>query len=277
MRMSEKKWYHLSADAQDSIVYLMIIIICGAVVLRPLGLPLTINESTTHFYETLNNIPEGSTILWNEGYMVQSFVSGTQIAFYRMFFDLMRDKNVKVIFVSSCVDGPLGGALIQKMLDEGVDKRDTEYGKDYVNLGWLPGFEAVLAAIAQDIQSVTEEDAYGTSVTDIELMQGLTTDDIYLLGFSCGVSVDPWMRQWGPLGKPILMFGGESMIATAMGYVNAGVVEAYLNGGRGMAEFEKVYGYYTLQTAIMDAKNLMSIYGIVLIVLSNVLFGKKKS
>jgi len=135
----------------------------------------------------------------------------------------------------------------------------------------------VLAAIAQDIQSVTEEDAYGTSVTDIELMQGLTTDDIYLLGFSCGVSVDPWMRQWGPLGKPILMFGGESMIATAMGYVNAGVVEAYLNGGRGMAEFEKIYGYFTLQTAIMDAKNLMSIYGIVLIVLSNVLFGKKKS
>lgn len=274
--MSEKKWYQLSMDAQDSLVYLLVILLCGIVVLRPLGLPLAINESTQHFYDTLRNVPEGGTILWNEGYMVQSYVSGSEIAFYRMFFDLIREKNVKVVFVSSCVDGPLGGAMIQKMLDDGVDKTGTEYGKDYVNLGWLPGFEAVLAAIAQDIQSVTEEDAYGTPVTEIEVMKGLTTDDIHLLGFSCGVSVDPWMRQWGPLGKPILMVGGESLIAQAMGYVDAGTVEAYLNGGRGMAEFEKLYGYFTLQTALMDAKNLMSLYGIGLIILSNILFGRRK-
>jgi len=274
--MSEKKWYHLSTNAQDSVVYLMIIVLCGYVVLQPLGLPLAINESTQHFYDTLNNIPEGSVILWNEGYMVSAFVSGSQVALYRQFFDLMREKDVNVIFLSSCVDGPLGGALIQKLLDAGVDKTDTEYGKDYVNLGWLPGFEAVLAAIAQDIQSVTEEDAYGTPVGNLELMQGLTTDDLYLLGFSCGVSVDPWMRQWGPLGKPILMIGGESLIAQAMGYVESGTVEAYLNGGRGNAEFEKLYGYFTLQTAIMDAKNLMSLYGIGLMILSNLIFGKKK-
>jgi hypothetical protein len=43
-----------------------------------------------------------------------------------------------------------------------------------------------------------------------------------------------------------------------------------------MAEFEKIYGFYTLQTAIMDAKNLMSLYGIGLIILSNILYGKKE-
>ena len=274
--MSEKKWYHLSTEAQDSIVYLLIIVICGVVVVYPLGLPLTINESTEHFYDTLNNIPDGSVILWNEGYMVSAFVSGSQVALYRKYFDLMREKDVNVIFVSSCVDGPLGGALIQKLLDAGVDKTDTVYGTDYVNLGWLPGFEAVLAAIAQDIQSVTQEDAYGTSITELDLMKGLTTDDLYLLGFSCGVSVDPWMRQWGPLGKPILMIGGENLIAQAMGYVEAGTVEAYLNGGRGNAEFEQLYGYFTLQTAIMDAKNLMSLFGIALMIISNLIFGKKK-
>ena len=274
--MSEKKWYHLSTEAQDSIVYLLIIVICGVVVVYPLGLPLTINESTEHFYDTLNNIPDGSVILWNEGYMVSAFVSGSQVALYRKYFDLMREKDVNVIFVSSCVDGPLGGALIQKLLDAGVDKTDTVYGTDYVNLGWLPGFEAVLAAIAQDIQSVTQEDAYGTSITELDLMKGLTTDDLYLLGFSCGVSVDPWMRQWGPLGKPILMIGGENLIAQAMGYVEAGTVEAYLNGGRGNAEFEQLYGYFTLQTAIMDAKNLMSLFGIALMIFSNLIFGKKK-
>ena len=193
-----------------------------------------------------------------------------------MFFDLMREKNVKFIFLSSCVDGPLGGAMIDKMLAEGVDKTNTEYGKDYVNLGWLPGFENVLAAIAQDIQTVTEKDVHGTPVAQLELMQGLTTDDLYLLGFSCGVSADPWMRQWGPLDKPILMMGGSSLIAQAMSYIKIGTVEAYLDGIRGNAEFEQLYGYSTLQTAMMDANSLMSLYGIGLIILCNIL-GRRKT
>lgn len=274
--MSKKKWYNLPMDTQDSLVYLIIILISGAVVLHPLNLPLSIAESSQHFYNTLNSIPEGSVVLWNEGYMIQSYVSGSEVAVYRMFFDLMREKNVKFIFLSSCVDGPLGGAMIDKMLAEGVDKTNTEYGKDYVNLGWLPGFENVLAAIAQDVQTVTEKDVHGTPVAQLELMQGLTTDDLYLLGFSCGVSADPWMRQWGPLGKPILMMGGSSLIAQAMGYIEIGTVEAYLDGVRGNAEFEQLYGYSTLQTAMMDANSLMSLYGIGLIILCNVL-GRRKT
>jgi len=270
-----KKFFNLSLDAQDSIVYLLVILLSGIPIIYPLGLPLKINESTTEFYNYLNNIPEGSVILWNEGYMVSSYVSGSEIAFYKVFFDLMREKDIKVIFISSCVDGPLGGAMIEQMLKYGVDKTGTTYGVDYVNLGWLPGFEAVLAAIAQDIQSVTTADAYGTPITQIPLMQGLTTDDIVLFGFSCGVSVDPWMRQWGPLNKPIAMFGGEMMVAQAMNYIQSGTVTIYLNGGRGNAEFEKLTGYYTLQTSIMDATNLISIYGIVLIVLSNVMYRRR--
>jgi len=270
-----KKILNLSQDAQDSIVYLLVILLSGVPILHPLGLPLKINDSTTEFYNYLNDMPRGSVILWNEGYMVSSYVSGSEIAIYKVFFDMMREKDVKVIFVSSCVDGPLGGAMIEQMLKYGVDKTGTTYGVNYINLGWLPGFEAVLAAIAQDIQSVTTADAYGTPITQLPLMQGLTTDDIDLLGFSCGVSVDPWMRQWGPLHKPILMFGSETMVAQAMNYIQSGTVTIYLNGGRGNAEFEKLTGYYTLQTSIMDATNLVSIYGIVLIVLSNVMYRRR--
>ncbi len=270
-----KKFLNLSLDAQDSIVYLLVILLSGVPILYPLGLPLKINDSTTQTYNYLNDMPEGSIILWNEGYMVSSYVSGSEIAFYKVFFDMMREKGVKVVFISSCVDGPLGGAMIEQMLKYGVDKTGTTYGVDYVNLGWLPGFEAVLAAIAQDIQSVTTADAYGTPISQLPLMQGLTTGDIDLFGFSCGVSVDPWMRQWGPLGKPIFMFGGEQMVAQAMNYIQSGTVTIYLNGGRGNAEFEKLTGYYTLQTSIMDATNLVSILGIVLIVLSNVMYRRR--
>ena len=264
--MAEKKWYGISITAQDSLVYLVLIILCGVVVIRPLGLPLNVTYETTEYYDALMSVPEGGVVLYDEAFMVQSYITGSEIAVFRIIFDLIREKNIKFIVVSSCVDGPLGGAMIEKLLAEGVDKTGTTYGEDYVNFGWLPGFELVLAAISKDIQTLAETDAYGTPISEIPMMKGLATTDIDLFGFSCGVSCDPWMRQWSPLGKPILMSGGSSLISQAMGYYEAGVITAYLNGGRGLAELEKIYGQYTVATALMDASNLVSIYGILLII-----------
>jgi len=113
-------------------------------------------------------------------------------------------------------------------------------------------------------------DAYGTPISQIPMMKDLTTADIDIFGFSCGVSADPWMRQWGPLHKPILMSGGSSLIAQAMPYYQAEVLTAYLNGARGLAELEQIYGKFTIATALMDATNLASLYGICLILYSNI-------
>jgi len=270
--MSEKKWYKISMDTQDSLVYLILIILCGAVVIQPLGLPLNVTAETKQYYETLRNVPEGRVILYDQALMVQSYVTGSEITQFRIIFDLIRTKHIKFIVLSSCVDGPLGGAFIEKLLKEGVDLTGTTYGVDYVNLGWLPGFELVLAAVAKDIQTVTAKDAYGTPISDIPLMKGLKTSDIDLFAFSCGVSADPWMRQWGSLGKPILMSGGEQLMSLSVQYYKSGLVTGYINGSRGYAELEQIYGKYTVATALMDATNLVSIYGIALIVLSATMF-----
>jgi len=266
----KKKWYEISMDFQDSLVYLILICLCGSVVLYPLGIPLNVTKETHEYYDDLRAVPEGGVILYDEAYMVQSYVTGSEITVFRIMFDLIREKDVKLIVVSSCVDGPLGGAMIDKLLAEGVDKTGTTYGVDYVNFGWLPGFELVLSAIAKDIQTVTMNDAYGTPISQIPMMKDLTTADIDIFGFSCGVSADPWMRQWGPLHKPILMSGGSSLIAQAMPYYQAEVLTAYLNGARGLAELEQIYGKFTIATALMDATNLASLYGICLILYSNI-------
>jgi len=268
----KKQWYNLSYEAQDSLVFLVLMLVCGVVVIQPLSLPLAIQPETKKYYDILTGLPNGSVMVYDEAMMNTAIVSGWEIDTFRIMFDMIRQKQYKLVLFSSCVDGPLGGAYIQSLLDQYVDKTGTTYGVDYVNFGWLPGFELVLAAVKNDIQTVTTKDAYGTPISNIPMMKGLKTSDIKLLGFSCGVSPDPWMRQWASLNLPMLMSGDATLIALGMQYYNAGLVTSFINGSRGYAELEKLDGRFTIATALMDATNLVSLYGVGLIILTNAWF-----
>jgi len=273
VKMAEK-WYQ-SAATQEYLVYFSVILLSSVLLLSPVAFPLDITQSTIDFVQAIRSIPDGGIMLWDESNFVTGYYTQNQIALYRLFFDQAKQRGVKIIFISSCVDGPMAGAMINKQL-EIQDTTGLTYGVDYVNLGWLPGFEIVLSAIAKDIQTVTSADAYGTSISEIPLMQGLKTEDIDLFAFNCGVSCDPWMRQWVPLHKPLLMTGGYSLIAQAQGYIQAGSITAYLNGSRGYVEMERITGYMTMQTALFEATNIMGPFSVLLVILTNVWYMLRK-
>jgi hypothetical protein len=64
------------------------------------------------------------------------------------------------------------------------------------------------------------------------------------------------------------MIRGESMVAQAMGYINAGTIEAYLNGGRGMS----VYGasVLTQMTYLLDYPGYIVTAVAVLIIIADI-------
>jgi len=263
-----EKWYQ-SASTQEYLMYLSVILLSGMLLINPVTFPLDITQPTIDFVNAIRSIPKGGLMLWDESSFVTGYYTQNQIALYKLFFDQAKQRGVRIIFISCCVDGPMAGAMINKQL-EVQDTTGLKYGVNYVNLGWQPGFELVLSAIAKDIQTVTKADAYGTPISDIPMMKGLRTEDINLFAFNCGVSCDPWMRQWVPLHKPILMTGGYSLIAQAQGYIQAGSITAYLNGSRGYVEMERITGYLTMQTSLFEASNIMGPYAILLVIVCNV-------
>lgn len=269
-----EKWYR-NVATQEYLMYLSVILLSGVLLISPITFPLDISKSSVDFVKAIRDIPTGGVMLWDESNFVTGYYTQYQISLYRFFFDQAKQRGVKIVFISSCVDGPMAGAMINKQL-EVQDTTGLKYGVNYVNLGWQPGFELVLSAIAKDIQSVTKADAYGTQISEIPLMRGLKTQDINLFAFSCGVSVDPWMRQWVPLGKPILMQGGYSLISQASGYIQSGSITAYLNGPRGYVEMERITGYISMQTALFEATNIMGPYSILLVIVCNVSYMMQK-
>ena len=269
-----EKWYQ-SVATQEYLMYLSVILLSGLLLINPITFPLDITKPTMDFVNAIRSIPAGGIMLWDESTFVTAYYTQGQVTLYRLFFDQAKQRGVKIIFVSACVDGPMAGAMINKQLDV-QDKTGLKYGVNYVNLGWQPGFELVLSAIAKDIQTVTRADAYGTPISELPLMKGLKTSDINLFAFNCGVSCDPWMRQWVPLGKPILMQGGYALISQAMGYIQSGSITAYLNGERGYVEMERITGYITMRTALFEATNIMGPYAIVLVIVCNVSYMLQK-
>jgi len=263
-----KKWYH-STEIQEYMMYILVILLSAVLLINPISFPLKITDETVDFIAAIENVPDGGIMLWDESSGVTGYYTHGQISLYRLFFDQAKERGVKIIFISTCVDGPMAGAMINKQL-EIQDTTGLTYGVDYVNLYWQPGFEIVLAAIAKDIRTVTNVDAYGTLVSELPLMQDIETEDIDLFAYSCGVSCDPWMRQWVPLGKPIIMQGGYSLIAQAMGYITSGAIDAYLNGGMGYVEMERVTGYLSMRSMLFEATNIMGPFSILLVILCNV-------
>jgi len=272
--VTSQKWYS-SPAAQEYLVYLSVILLSSVLLISPVTFQLEVTTPTKDFVNRIRSIPQGGVMLWDESSFVTGYYTQGQISLYKLFFDQAKQRAVRIIFISSCVDGPMAGAMINKQL-EVQDTTGLKYGVNYVNLGWQPGFELVLSAIAKDIQTVTKADAYGTAISDLPMMKGLTTQNIDLFAFNCGVSCDPWMRQWVPLGKPILMQGGYALISQASGYIQSGSITAYLNGERGYVEMERMTGYISMRTALFEATNIMGPYSIILVIVCNISYMLQK-
>ncbi len=92
---------------------------------------------------------------------------------------------------------PLGPQLADSTLNAVLksDFLDFKYGVDYVQLGYKPGLETVIKAIALNFKGLFTTDARKTPISDIPMMRDVTSvDDMDLiLSLSAGA---PGTKEW---------------------------------------------------------------------------------
>ena len=115
------------------IIYVIGLLVAFVTAIVPLGIPIPITEHARAFYDTIQEMPEGSTVLVDFGLSPVIFpeigpgVRGFMIHSLR--------KNLKVvIWIRSALAPP----LLEQLLEEVPILAEKEYGKDWVNLGFLP-------------------------------------------------------------------------------------------------------------------------------------------
>jgi hypothetical protein len=265
--------WKISPLGLDRVITFIFFILIATPHFITVALPLKIHDETRIFNELIQSVPEGGSIFWASdlSFGIWAEVGSGEIAIYKTFFNMAKERDVKVVLLSFAVDSI---AVVDKIMKEfiipGGFLDDLTYGEDWVWLGYIAGEEAAYAAMTMDIHQSVRSDFYGTPVEEIPCLEGKTTiEDFDLIGWT-GYNVEGIARQWGGRKVPFIVSLSGFSLAAAVPWFEGGMIKGYLGAQRGSAEFEKLTGFHGAATLAMDTQSLLHLYAIALLLMSNI-------
>ncbi len=179
-------------------------------------------------------------------------------------------KDVRVVMLGHIAIGlPLGHMALEEIAAE----YGKTYGTDYVDLGYRPGYIAVMIGMGREIRDFFDTDYQGLRVDDLPVMDGVHSyDDIDLLfGFEHGAVIDYWVRYAQARFDQRMAFGTTAVMAPdAYPYLQSNQIEGLVGGLKGAAEYETLIGHPGLGTRGMPAQQWAHLLVIGFILLGNI-------
>lgn len=269
--MSLKEWFS-RRENQDRTIFIIYFILIAYPMLSPIGLPIPIGEPTIESYELLENVPEGGVIVIvsDEGFPSWAELGPGEIAIYRHAFKKVREDDCKIVLLTSYV---VDGQILAERCLSNVDLTGLEYGIHWVQLGYIPGYEAVLSAMMDDLKGIAPVDQFGTPTKDIPMLKDINSIDDYDYLYACTfTAMDVYIRQWGEKalarGVPIIINMLSGTVPLAMPYYRAGTMTSYLNSVTAGSGYEKLIGRPGMGAALMDAQSTAHLLGIAVIIVA---------
>jgi len=260
------------------IVYLVLIVVVAAILLRPIGLPIPISSSTKKYYEAINSLPSGSVIA-----LGVDFDAGALPELGPMLEATLKQlfaSDKKFVIFSLWGGGPAVSTIYLNKLKDLIESSGKKYGEDYVLLPYIAGGETAAAALAKDFKNTVKNDYYGTPVDQIPLLKNLNTanDFALLITITAGTpGVEEYLRQWvSPFGIKFNVGALGVSAPNYMPYYTSGQIYGMIQGLRGAAEYELLVGSPSIAVSSMDALSAGHIVTIVFILLGNAVFLLRK-
>ncbi len=259
-------------------IYLMVAISVVIPFLFPMTLPISITPEAQAVYDTIDALPDSSTVMLVFDYYPSTIAEcePMAIAALHQFFS----KNIKVITLSNI---PLGGPSMAETITRMMAKKyNKKYGVDFVNLGYKANYVAVMSGMGQSIEDIFPTDNSGTPLSELPLMkQTKNYEDIsFLFEVADNATADYWVSivnaQFG-----VPMVCGTTAVSAPKYYafVASGQFKGLLGGMKGAAEYEILVGEKADAVTGMSAQSLVHLLIIFLVLLGNISFfiGRRKS
>ena len=153
------------------------------------------------------------------------------------------EKKLKIYFIALW---PLGAQMIDDTINRVLkpDFPDMVYGRDYVNLGYKSGGEAVIKVIVTNLRELYTTDVLGTGVQDIPMMNGITS--IQQMKLIVNVSAGtPGTKEWVQYAvtpyPSLRLVAGTTGVATPQYYPYIpSQLRGLLGAIKGAAEYEQL-------------------------------------
>jgi len=262
----------------DRLVFLLFIILMAIPILRPIGLPIPVTDVTRKSFKLMDSLKQGDVLVMCFEQDMGTYYSGAppDEAGLKHAFLLAKQRGVKVILFGTSTAG--SKVYIDAVLiDTEEFWKPLKYGEDWVNFGWLPGFETAMAGFARDVQGTCKVDVNGKRVEELPMMKNIKTlNDITGIWYSTNTNPDMLPRQWSPLEWKGLKWSiCQTLFASVpwiMPYVDKGSITSYVADQRGAGEYEMLLGKLGMGATFMDAQSIGHLYGIALIIIANIYY-----
>src|SRR5262245_62070694 len=247
---------------------------------HPLGVPLGSSKPVRQFHDAIAALPAGSIVLMSCDYdpgAKPELVPMTRTALRQLF-----DQKVRVVITCLWT----GGSGIVDQTIEGVAQeyrasgRPVVYGRDYVDLGYKAGYEAVMVLMGKGIVNAFPQDQRANPTASLPLMREVRDYSSFamLVNISAGYpGTKEWVQQVNSRFHLPMVSGCTAVSAPEYyPYLQSGQLRGLLGGMAGAAEYEKLRGEEVWATRGMDAQSLAHVFVALCIVLGNVVQWTKR-
>jgi len=250
---------------------LLVVIITVSLVDKSFSLPIIPAQQTVQAYNTIEAAgrenPRRMAIV--DGWWSASTQGENKWQTIALMTQLMRDR---IPFAMLSGD-PQNTTLMETIADKLAQKYNYKYGQDYVNWGYKVAYPQTLIGMVQDIPGTLKEDANGTPMAKLPVMNGVHTfKDISVVAEITPVSsLDLWLGMvQGVDHTPIVYLPTAVMAPEAFPYLDSHQISGMAIGIKGAGDYEKLLGMKSTGTQISSAMSLVYALIILLIVVGNI-------
>ncbi|MDH5791303.1 MAG: hypothetical protein OEZ44_03895 [Candidatus Bathyarchaeota archaeon] len=260
-------------DIDRRYYYWAIFLILAVPFIKPLGMPISIKQSTRDLYKGVDQVEPGEVVLidWHMSVSTWPECLDGLVAELKV----LTSHDVKIVITSISVDCEMSWNKVNQLVPALRDK--YEYGKDIVFLGYYAGGEPTNQQMAIDVWSVFPTDHFKTPIAELPLMAEARTANDYAIVLTTGENEIVWVNQWWtPYGVPVGVMGIAMKGSALQPYYNSGDIFGLAVGVRGGAEFELLIGEPAGAVTRMDSISLSHLSVVILIIIANtgVLYNK---
>ncbi len=228
----------------------------------------TPTPATVAVHEYIENLPAGKPVM-----IMFDYGPAGMPEIHPMAMALLRQCFKRKLPVIAMTLHPQGPRMIETALAKVTPEFGVRYGRDYVNLGFKPGWTSVILGIGSGFATTYPSDTRGTPLAQLPIMREVKDySDIGLaVDLATGSAPGAWIAFAHQRFHLPLALGITAVMATDnYVYLQTGQIVGLINGMRGASEYEHLVEHPDVGSLGMSSQSVAHLVIILFVILGNV-------
>ena len=248
-------------------VFLAVAVALTGSLLAPQSLRAPATAPVSAVFDHIESLPSGSHVV-----LCFNYAPGTKAELHPMAAAVLHHCYRKGVIPIGMAMATEGAGMAKLALEDTAKSYGKKAGKDFVVLGYKPGWQSVIISMGEDMYSAFPADTYGTPTKEIHALEGVRSlkDVGLVLDLATSTSAETWVVYgYEKYGVPVAA-GCTAVVGPGLyPFLQTQQLVGLLAGMKGAAEYEDLVARPSDATQAMLPQSAVHLLIVALIVLGN--------